>query len=111
MEDLSGWEVHDDGFLRADELPQSLTNLLKEIGRTYVPVMLANAKAIDEGLSEVQLEVEGKPWIQEPFPYQAKCLHWLRIEYARLDESERSHVERLLTGTGCERLIVRAEQT
>jgi len=111
MEDLSGWEVHDDGFLRADELPQSLTNLLKEIGRTYAPVMLANAKAIDEGLGKVQLEVEGKSWVQEPFPYQAKCLHWLRIEYARLDESERSHVERLLAGTGCERLIVRAEQT
>ena len=110
MEDLSGWEVNDDSFIRADDLPRSLTNLLKEIGRTYAPVMLANGKAIDEGLSKVKLEIEGKPWTQEPFPYQAKCLHWLRIEYARLDATERSHVDRLLAGTGCEQLIARAEQ-
>ena len=51
--------------------------------------MLANAEAIDQGQVEVRLLVEGKPWQQEPFPFQAKCLQWLRIEYAKLDESDR----------------------
>ena len=110
MEDLSGWEADDDGFIGPDDLPSSLTALLNEIGRTYAPVMLANAKAIDGGLPEVKLEVEGKPWIQEPFPYQAKCLQWLRIEYAKLDETERGQVDNMLEGTGCEQLVARVKK-
>ena len=62
MEDQCGWEPDDDGFVTADDFPRTLTALLKEIGRTYVPVMLANARAIDQSLEQVQLEVEGKPW-------------------------------------------------
>ena len=110
MEDLSGWEADDDGFIDPDDLPSSLTALLNEIGRTYAPVMLANAKAIDGGLPEVKLEVEGKTWVQEPFPYQAKCLQWLRIEYAKLDETERDQVDNMLRGTGCEQLVARMKK-
>ena len=63
------------------------------MGRTYVPVMLANAKAIDQGLEKVETVVEGKTWEQVPFPYQAKCLQWIRIEFSRLssDEQEQAH--------------------
>ena len=68
--------------------------------------MLANAEAIDQGQVEVRLLVEGKPWQQEPFPFQAKCLQWLRIEYAKLDESDREKVDSLLVGTDCERLLL-----
>ena len=110
MEDLSGWEADDDGFIGPDDLPSSLTALLNEIGRTYAPVMLANAKAIDGGLPEVKLEVEGKTWVQEPFPYQAKCLQWLRIEYAKLDKTERDKVDNMLGGTGCEQLVARMKK-
>ncbi len=86
----------------------TLTALLKELGRTYVPVMLANAAAIDQGPGQVATAVEGKPWTQEPFPYQAKCLQWLRIEYARLDEEDRKRVNEILDGTGCERLLAKS---
>ena len=70
--------------------------------------MLANAAAIDQGLDKVETEVEGRQWVQEPFPYQAKCLHWLRSEYARLDDEERRQVDALLAGTGCEMLLTKS---
>lgn len=108
MEDLSGLEVEDSGFVDIDQFPQSLTALLTEVGKTYVPVMLANAAAIDQGLNEVNATVEGKTWVQEPFPYQAKCLQWLRIEYARLSDEDREQVDAVLKGTGCEQLLAKA---
>ena len=107
MEDLSGVEVMDDGFIDAEEIPVTLTELLKEVGRTYAPVMLANANALEQGLETVETVVEGKHWVQEPFPYQGKCLQWLRIEYARLDEEDQQRVDSILAGTGCEVLLSR----
>lgn len=107
MEDLSGVAPTEDGFVDSGNFPETLTDLLKELGRTYVPVMLANAAAIEQGLDEVKTEVETKVWTQEPFPYQAKCLQWLRIEYSKLDVADREQVDNLLAGTGCERLLTR----
>jgi glutathione S-transferase len=107
MEDLSGAEVSADGFADADNFPDTLADLLKEVGRTYVPVMLANYRAFEEGLDTVETIVEGKDWTQEPFPYQAKCLQWLRIEYAKLDEEDRQRVDNILKGSGCEALFVK----
>ncbi len=106
MEDLSGLEAEEDeGFISSESAPDSLRSLLQEIGRTYVPVMLANALALDQGLDKVETEVEGKPWVQQPFPYQGKCLAWLRAEYARLDPEDQSAVQKILDGTGCEALV------
>ena len=51
--------------------------------------------------------VEGKDWVQEPFPYQAKCLQWLRIEYAKLDDEARQKIDSILAGTGCEKLVAK----
>lgn len=107
MEDLCGLEPSDDDFISSDDFPDTLRSLLTEMGKTYVPVMLANAAAIDQGLDQVKTEVEGKEWTQEPFPYQAKCLQWLRIEYARLDEEDRAKVDGMLAGTGCEQLLAK----
>ena len=50
-----------------------MISLLEEMGRTYVPVMLANGKALNEGLELVETTIEGKPWVQQPFPYQASA--------------------------------------
>ena len=108
MEDLSGVEPGADDFVDVDALPQTLTALLTEVGRTYAPVMLANAQALDQGMDKVAATVEGLPWEQEPFPYQGKCLQWLRIEYARLSEADRARVDAMLAGTGCEVLVAPA---
>jgi glutathione S-transferase len=109
MEDLSGVEPSPDGFFDPDNIPSTLKALLTEIGRTYVPVMLANTEAFDKGLDKVETIVESKEWVQEPFPYQAKCLQWLRIEYAKLDFEDRSRVDVMLSGTGCERLLAKPQ--
>ena len=105
VEDLCGLEPESDHW-NAD-VPDTLRALLAEVGRTYVPVMLANARALDGGADSVVTEVEGREWVQEPFPYQGKCLQWLRIEFARLAEEDQARVLNVLDGTGCERLLAK----
>ena len=105
VEDLSGLEPAEADWVGRDEAPETLRALLAEVGRTYVPVMLANAQAIDSGSERVEAVVDGEPWVQPPFPYQAKCLQWVRQEYARLDGTDRDYVDGILTGTGCESLF------
>ena len=105
IEDLSGLEPVEGDWVGRDEVPETLRALLVEIGRTCVPVMLANARALDSGADQVEAEVDGELWTQRPFPYQAKCLQWVRQEYARLDGTDRDFVEAILAGTGCEALF------
>jgi glutathione S-transferase len=105
VDDLSGLEPQETEWTRRDAIAQSLRELLGEVGRGYVPVMLANEKALADGAAEVRTEVEGKTWVQKPFPYQAKCLKWLRESYRALSPADRSAVDGILRGTGCERLF------
>ncbi len=105
VDDLSGLEPTEGHWRHRQDLPDSLLGLLREIGHVYAPALLANAKAIDLAAGEVQTEIDGRPWIQKPFPYQAKCLQWLRQERARLDPEDRAFVDELLAGTGCELLF------
>ena len=105
VDDLSGLEPQEGHWVTRDSLPETLHELLAEVGGTYVPVMLANAQAIDTGAEQVETEVDGQPWEQRPFPYQAKCLQWVRQEYARLDGDDRACVDHALAGTGCEALF------
>ena len=106
-EDLSGIEPTEEHWIAADALPASLRNLLKEAGRTYAPALLANARAIETGAEQVETRIDGQPWVQHPFPYQAKCLQWVRQEHARLDGAARTTVDAALAGTGCEALFSR----
>lgn len=105
VEDLSGLEPGERDWIDINEPPATWRDLLHEIGRTYVPLMLANAKALAEGATQVNAIVDGHRWIQQPFPYQAKCLRWLEQAYAALDEPSRTRVNRALAGSGCEALF------
>lgn len=109
VEDLSGLEVGDDaeGWLAAGELPKTLRALLGEVGRVYAPFLLANARALEAKAAQVECEIDGKPWVQQPFPYQGKCLRALREGYAALASAERAQVDAALDGTGCEVLFTR----
>ncbi|MFK7896653.1 MAG: glutathione S-transferase N-terminal domain-containing protein [Myxococcota bacterium] len=104
-EDLSGIEVADDDWCTPENLPKALRGLLEEVGRLHAPFLLANASAIEGGDDQLETEIAGQSWIQKPFPYQRKCLTWLRESYARLDERARETVDRILRGTGCEVLF------
>jgi hypothetical protein len=105
VEDLSGLEPTPADWIAANAIPATLRDFLKEAGRTYVPVMRANAHALATGADRVETEIDGKPWVQQPFPYQGKCLRWLREAYDALAEADRRTVNSILDGTGCEPLV------
>lgn len=79
-EDLSGLEPEPRHWLPTAGAPSTLLALLREMGRTYVPVMLANATAWQAGESTVNCVVDDKTWRQNTFPYQAHCVDWIRAE-------------------------------
>ena len=106
VEDLSGLGAGDGDWMPRSPLPATLRALFVEVGRVYAPFLLANARALETGAARVECEIDGRPWVQQPFPYQGKCLAALRAERAKLAGSERSVVDALLAGTGCEILFI-----
>lgn len=105
MDDLSGLEPIDSHWRDLGDGGAALEGLLKELGRTYVPVMLANHAAALAGEAEVKTVVAGKPWQHTTFKYHAHCVHWIRQEYEALDAEAKATVGELLKGTGCEPLL------
>ncbi|WP_025900090.1 glutathione S-transferase N-terminal domain-containing protein [Sneathiella glossodoripedis] len=105
VDDLSGLTVSEDDWLSGNEVPPTLLEILKEVGRGYVPVMLANAKALLAGQKTVEAEVEGKAWVQDPFPYQGKCLQWIREKFESLSEQDQKRVSAILEETRCRDLL------
>lgn len=105
VEEMSGLEPTEGDWMRRDDMPATLRALLAEVGRVYVPFLLANAAAVASGAETVECTIDGRPWTQKPFPYQARCLGWLREEYAVLSAADRADADRLLAGSGCEPLF------
>ncbi|KGE05111.1 glutathione S-transferase N-terminal domain-containing protein [Pseudohaliea rubra] len=105
LEDLSGLEPADDDWNDSGAPPATLRPLLAEVGRVYAPALLANAAAVSAGDAEWETDIDGASWRQRSFPYQAKCLGWIREHYAALDDAARGRVASLLAGTGCEALV------
>jgi len=106
MEDQSGIGTSEDGWNSVDHIPSSLGGILKEIGRVYVPALLANARALEVGEKTWEAEIDGSPWTQQTFAYQGKCLRWINEQYCALDLAQREQVNAILAGTGCEALIL-----
>jgi len=100
VEDLSGYLVDENDWLDVDNAPQTLKDMLAEVGHIYAPYLIGNAKAVMNKDVLLEMELDGRPWQQNPFSYQAKCLLWLREAYQALSEGDRTRVDKLLTGTG-----------
>jgi len=106
MDDLAWLPVTDDeGWASIDTLDPATNDMLVEIGSTYAPFMVANARALMSGVDEVVCQVAGQEYRQGSFKYQGKCLHWLREGYEALDPGDRERVDTVLAGTGCEALL------
>lgn len=105
VEDLSGVEPPDAGWWSGNAMPGTVRALLGEIGRVYAPFLLANAAAVERRAERVDAMIDGHPWVQRHFPYQAKCLGWLRADYATLGADDRGRVDALLERSGCEILF------
>ena len=105
MVDLSGHDVDSSQWISLEDSPDSLKAIMKEFGRVYVPALLENAKAIMEGQDTWETDIDGSIWKQKAFPYQAKCLKWIKEEFDSLSEDDQSRVREFLDGTGCEVIL------
>ena len=105
VDDLSGLPTADDGWLSRGEARSVLGDLLAEAGRTYVPAMLANAAALAKGEKQWQTTIDGQRWVQPSFPYQGRCLGWIRERFAALTGDDQRAVREILADTGCETLL------
>ena len=88
-----------------DSLSDSIHDLFKELSTSYVPTMIENHKAINKGEKEWSVDLAGYPWKQKSFPYQAKCLDWIRDEYRNLDNENQEKVLNFLKATNCQSLV------
>lgn len=105
VEDLGGWRVEDQQWLSRDAATEGLMPLLAEIGQTYVPFMVANAAAKEAGAEKVECRIQDARWTQQTFPYQAKCLRWLREHFAGLSDADQSWLRGKLDAAGCTALL------
>lgn len=105
MADQCGLEPTEQDWVSIEDQPDALKGLLSEIGRVYAPAQLANADAFKAGEKEWECEIDGSPWIQKTFPYQAKCLQWTNEQYRALSNADRARVDALLAGTGVETML------
>ncbi|HAT08428.1 MAG TPA: glutathione S-transferase [Rhodobiaceae bacterium] len=102
LEDLSGLAVADDdsGWLDTADLPETLRPLIIELATLYIPYLKLNAAAVLNGAELVDGEVDGRPYQQNPFPYQAKCLQWIGEQYAALSDADKARLAALTADTG-----------
>lgn len=105
LEDLSGHDVENTSWTSLEESPDTLKNILKEVGKMYVPALLANADALIKGAEIWEAEIDGAMWKQKTFNYQGKCLAWIKEEFDALNKDDKLRVKEYLQGTGCEILL------
>ena len=86
LDDRGGLEYQEEN-LTLDNLSDSIHELFKELSTSYVPTMIENHRAIGNSDKEWSVDLAGYPWKQKSFPYQAKCLDWIREEFQNLDQA------------------------
>ena len=53
-----------------------------------------------DSANQVSAVVDGQAWSQQPFPYQAKCLGWLRQAHEDLPPTARAQADAALGPAG-----------
>ena len=105
MDDLSGLDTETLMWTDLENCSGSLKAILAEFGKMYAPLLLENAKAVEEGLSEWSVDIDGSSWKQKTFSYQAKCLNWIRDEFNELSDADQQKVMSFLADSGCEQIL------
>lgn len=106
MEDLSGLKPNESDWINFKDAEQNLLSLFQEVGKVYLPALLANSRAINQEEKTWTAEIDGAKWEQRSFPYQAKCLKWINHEFQKLNESDQKHIKEFLIKTGCGEMII-----
>jgi hypothetical protein len=99
LDDASG--VEGEWLDPSAPLPETLTALLRHCGETYLPFLAANTRALRDGAEQVALSIQGRPYSQAPFRYQAKCHDALRKKLAALAPDVRRRLDPVLEEAGC----------
>lgn len=94
--EAGAWEIGGDG------LASGLAPLLARAARRYLPVLHANARAVAEGRTTYDVELDGKRYGSlAAVPFQAWRRSVLQRELAALDASSGAAVRATLAATGC----------
>ena len=109
MEDLSGFDEDSSHLLSIENLPETTFSIFEELSHGYVPAMIANSIAFKEGQETWSTKIDDQMWEQKTFPYQAKCLEWIRDEFNELEQDDKTKVFNFLKETGCEKLLIGKE--
>ena len=64
VDDLSGHASLDDQWNSFAQLGDSLKDIFREVGKVYVPALLANSEAVESGAETVRTEIDGIEWVQ-----------------------------------------------
>lgn len=104
MDDMSGWNVGEWHDVVAKP-SAALVDLLRLSAQTHLPFFEANARAFANGDSEVEVELWGQSYRQQPFKYQVRCFDELKRRFAALPEAARQDIEPLLDQTDCLRFL------
>jgi hypothetical protein len=88
-------------YPREQALGGTAEALVRIAGELYLPFLVANARAFQQGVDRLAINVWGLPYALAPFKYQVKCLQQLRGKFAGLDDAHRSALRQVLERTGC----------
>jgi glutathione S-transferase len=99
LDDASG--IDGEWIDAAAQLPEAVETLLRHMGQTYLPFLAANARAVQEGAPEFEVELLGRAFSQAPFRYQAKCYDALRKRRAALPVEAQDRLDPILARSGC----------
>jgi hypothetical protein len=105
LDDLSGHDAKNTSWTKLEDSPESLKNMLKEVGKMYIPALLANSEALIKGDETWEMKIDNAVWKQKTFPYQAKCLKWIKNEFDLLNQEDKKRVLNFLDDTGCETIL------
>ena len=102
---LNYFNENDCGWIDSKDIPNTLKDIFKEIGKVYIPCLIANSKAYNSGDDIWETCIDNSIWKQKTFPYQAKCLNWIKEEFNKLSTSDKHQVINFLEDTGCKEIL------
>ena len=102
---INYFEDNDIGWIKLNESSETLKEIFNEVGKVYIPCLIANSEAYLNGDEIWETEIDGSKWKQKTFPYQVKCLSWIKDEFNSLCGDDKKQVMEFLKGTGCESIL------
>ena len=95
---------NDDGWSNLEN-NKCLAYIVDEISNIYLPYLKANHDALNNKDRTFSLELGNAKWEQKTFPYQSKCYQWIKDEFNKLSDDNKSAIEKCIGSKGAQILI------